>query len=165
MTRDEYVKRFAAFVLDSVRGTGLFPSVVMAQALLESSNKFGEPGQSLLARKYNNHFGIKADKSWKGKAVNISTGEVFNGEHVMIKDNFRVYDKPEDGFEDRNRFLIQNPRYTKAGVFKAATPEEQAEALQAAGYATDPTYAKKIKILIATHKLKDLDRIAEVAKN
>ena len=66
MTRKEYVQKYRDVVLEAVKGTGLFPSLMMTQAILESSDKNGVPGNSSLARLYNNHFGIKADKSWIG---------------------------------------------------------------------------------------------------
>jgi flagellum-specific peptidoglycan hydrolase FlgJ len=160
MTRGEYIKKFAKVVIDSVNGTGLFPSVMMAQAILESSNKYGNVGGSTLARDYNNHFGIKADRSWKGKKVNLQTREVFNNRDEMIGDFFRVYDDPAKSFKDRNEFLVKNSNYQRAGVFLAQTPEAQAEALQRAGYATDPRYANMIKALISMYKLKELDEMA-----
>jgi flagellum-specific peptidoglycan hydrolase FlgJ len=160
MTRKEYIQKFAKTVISSVKGTGLFPSVMMAQAILESSNKYGNAGGSTLAKDYNNHFGIKADRSWKGKKVNIQTREVFKGHEVMIGDYFRVYDNPERSFSDRNEFLVKNSNYARAGVFLALTPEAQAEALQRAGYATDPKYANMIKALISMYNLKELDEMA-----
>jgi flagellum-specific peptidoglycan hydrolase FlgJ len=159
MTREEYIKKFTPAVINSVKGTGLFPSLMMAQAILESSDKNGIPGASTLARLYNNHFGIKADKSWKGKKVNLLTREVFSGEDAMIDDAFRVYDNPEHSFRDRNEFLLKNSNYRKAGVFTASTPEAQAEALQKARYATDPKYASILKALILKHNLKVLDTL------
>lgn len=161
MTREEYIAKFKEVVIDSVKGTGLFPSVMMAQAILESANKYGQPGASELASEYNNHFGIKADSKWKGKKVNLKTREVYDGKSVMEGHFFRVYENPALSFKDRNQFLIANPRYRKAGVFTASTPEGQAEALHKAGYATDPAYAQLIKFLIKKYKLKELDREAK----
>lgn len=126
---------------------------MIAQAIIESGN-----GNSVLARDYNNHFGIKADRSWKGRLVRLNTREVFKGRSTYITDGFRVYDTLEDGFQDRNKFLEVNPRYTKAGVFDARTPEEQCEAFQRAGYATDPNYAKLlIAVVNGSGRLKRFD--------
>ena len=158
-TRLEYIKRFANATINAAKGTGLFPSLFMAQAILESGN-----GQSTLAKKYNNHFGIKATKSWKGKVINMKTREVFDGNEVYIKDGFRWYNNPESSFKDRVRFLKQNPRYTKYGVFTAKTPEEQADALQRAGYATAPNYASTLKWIINKYNLKLLDIVTQKKK-
>ncbi|HBS85682.1 MAG TPA: hypothetical protein DEA97_03945 [Bacteroidales bacterium] len=153
--RSEYIKKYTPAVVRAARGTGLFPSLFMAQAILESGN-----GQSLLARDYNNHFGIKSTPDWKGKVVRMSTREVFNGKDVYIKDGFRWYKNPIDSFKDRVKFLQENKRYKKHGVFDAKTPEEQADALQRAGYATDPSYASILKWMIGTYNLKELDGMA-----
>ena len=61
---------------------------------------------------------------------------------------FRVYSSPFASFRDHVKFLQTNPRYTKAGVFKATTPQDQFKALQAAGYATDPSYSDKLITLL-----------------
>lgn len=158
MTRQEYIDQFKDVVKEAVKGTGLFPSLMMAQAILESSDVRGVPGNSTLARVYNNHFGVKADASWKGKKVSLITHEVYDGASVIIGDFFRVYEEPTQSFKDRVMFLKKNIRYTKAGVFNAPTPEKQAEALKEAGYATDPKYAIKLQSLIIKHNLQDLDQ-------
>lgn len=133
-------------------GTGLFPSVLIAQAALESGW-----GQSELSKVANNLFGVKAGNAWKGRSVVMPTREVVKGESKMVNGRFRAYDDAKDSIADRNQFLKENPRYSKAGVFSAKTPEEQAIALQAAGYATDPGYAKSIISLINKHGLKRFD--------
>lgn len=150
--RAEYIQKYTQAVVNAAKGTGLFPSLFMAQAILESGN-----GQSSLARKYNNHFGIKASKGWKGKVVDMKTREVFNGQDVYIKDGFRWYNDPWDSFRDRVAFLKKNKTYANHGVFTAKTPEEQADALQRAGYATAPNYASVLKKMIRDYNLKALD--------
>ncbi len=159
MTRQQYIERFKQTIAEAAKGTGLFPSLMMAQAILESSDIKGVPGNSTLARIYNNHFGIKADKSWAGKKVSLVTREVFDGKTVMMGDFFRVYEDAAQSFKDRVSFLKKNQRYTQAGVFSAKTPEQQADALQAAGYATDPNYAAVLKSLIKNLNLHELDKV------
>jgi flagellum-specific peptidoglycan hydrolase FlgJ len=161
MTRQEYIKYYGGAVIDSVRGTTLFPSVKMAQAILESSSSTGDAGGSTLAKVYNNHFGIKANAFWRGKKVNLKTREVISGKDVVIGDYFRVYDNAGQSFKDHTKFLQQNQNYARHGVFTAATPEEQADALQEAGYATDPKYASTLKSLIKALNLKSLDELAK----
>ena len=55
----EYAEKPAAFAMEQMRRYGIPASVILAQGILESSN-----GQSQLARKENNHFGIKATNTW-----------------------------------------------------------------------------------------------------
>ncbi|PZR20407.1 MAG: peptidoglycan hydrolase, partial [Azospira oryzae] len=58
---------------------------------------------------------------------------------------------------DRIEFLKKNQRYAKAGVFTAKSPEDQADALKLAKYATDPNYNTVLKNLISRLNLEDLD--------
>lgn len=150
LTRSQYVNTFKDAVIKASKGTSLFPSVAMAQGILESNN-----GNSGLAKKANNHFGIKADESWRGKKMNFPTREVINGKDVMIDAYFRAYDNPVDSFIDHVRFLKSFKRYNN--VFTAKTPEQQAVEIQKAGYATDPNYAKLLISIINSNNLKSLD--------
>lgn len=150
MEKQEFIEKYTPVVLQATSGTRLFPSVMMAQAALESGW-----GRSKLASLYNNLFGIKADPSWKGEKVVLSTGEYLQGIWQNVKDAFRVYSDPVLSFRDRVKFLEENPRYR--AVFEAQTPEEQARALQNAGYATDPKYATKLIATIHANEFKELD--------
>ncbi len=148
-TRDEFVKKYSPFVNKITQGTGLLTGTVLGQAILESSGKHNTGGQwkvggSKLSQEANNFFGIKADKSWKGKVYNIKTREVYSGKDTFVNDDFRKYDSVEDSIKDHLDFLMKNPRYKNAGVFQAKTVPEQAAAIKKAGYATDPNYAKVV---------------------
>jgi flagellum-specific peptidoglycan hydrolase FlgJ len=157
MNRSEFIETFAPVVKHVAKGTNLFPSLFMAQAILESSDSKGIPGNSGLAKNHNNFFGIKVSKDWKGRKIIMKTREVLNGKSVMVDAPFRKYDTPEQSFSDRVKFLQDNKRYAKAGVFTAKTPYAQAEAFQKAGYATDPDYAKILQGLINKYSLYTLD--------
>lgn len=155
LTREQYIEKYYGEVIQATRGSKIFPEVAIMQGALESGN-----GNSTLASKYNNHFGIKADSSWKGEKVFLPTKEVRNGITVIENEPFRVYNTVKDSFRDYAKFLQENPRYTKAGVFKAKTPQEQADALQRAGYATAPYYAQSLKTMIS----RNMDDLIEIAK-
>ena len=144
VSRNEFVIKYYPFVKNITSGTGIYIETLLAQAILESQGKVNGVylvGGSLLAKNYNNLFGIKASSGWKGAAVNLKTREVFANQSVTITDTFRVYNSPEDSMKDYVTFLKVNPRYTKAGVFEAKSYKDQAAALQKGGYATDPNYA------------------------
>ncbi|MBA2611307.1 MAG: glucosaminidase domain-containing protein [Bacteroidetes bacterium] len=152
----DFIKRNAADVIRSVQNTSLFPSVKTAQMIIESSGKdangkFGI-GKGLAVRKANNYFGIKADSRWKGKKIALSTPR--DGKPISY---FRVYAAPLDSLKDHTHFLMVNTRYKANGVFAAKTPEQQAEALQRAGYSESPNYSKVLRGLISTYHLKELD--------
>lgn len=151
LTRGEFIDIFGPYA-KATKSTGLFPSVAMAQAILESGN-----GNSSLTREAFNLFGIKADSSWTGPFVTKQTREVIDGKTVYVNAKFRAYENPGESFVDRGNFLRQFSRYRNAGVFTAPTPEAQAIALQNAGYATDPVYAELLIKLINQNNLKKFD--------
>lgn len=148
MTRKEFAQYYGEAVKELAAGSGIIPALVISQAILESSGKVNGkylPGQSKLSKEANNFFGIKANKSWKGDIYTIDTKEqTKDGKIYTIKANFRKYDNPIDSFRDYIVFLIENSRYTKAGLFNAKNVKDQAQALQRAGYATDTKYADLI---------------------
>jgi hypothetical protein len=159
LTRQQYIDTVAPLAVAArSEYPELFPSLAIAQAILESGN-----GRSELARTYNNHFGIKAGIGWTGKVVSLKTKEVYDGNDVIITDGFRVYDSVVDSFRDRNAFLKANPRYRRHGVFSAPTPDLQARALKLAGYATDPEYADKLVSIIRRNGLERYDRLPDTA--
>jgi flagellum-specific peptidoglycan hydrolase FlgJ len=150
--QQSFIEKHKQAAIRSTFGKALFPSIVMAQAIIESGW-----GESKLASSHNNYFGIKADKGWKGDKVSFPTKEFLNGKWITKNQYFRAYPDTLTGWKDRNSFLEVNPRYTTNGVFSASTPEKQAEALKKAGYATDPEYPKKLISIIERYNLKELD--------
>lgn len=144
MTREQFIKTNYDTARSVTNGTGIFPDTLMAQAIVESQGIVGGdyyPGESLLAKKYNNFFGIKNSAGWKGATVTLKTGEYIDGRRVVVPGTFRVYPSFAESAKDYVNFLKTNPRYKSAGVFTASNAEEQAQRLQDAGYATDPRYA------------------------
>lgn len=130
-------------------GTGIFPEVLLSQAIIESAKNGKMPG-TMLAAKHNNYFGIKAGKSWKGATVNMKTGEFTKaGDYYTMADSFRKYNSPAESFADYVK-LLHNKRY--AAALEATTPRAQAAALQAAGYSTNPDYSKIVSALAESIK-------------
>lgn len=115
--------------------------VATAQAILES-NLLKKP--SGLAQN-NNLFGIKG----KGTAgsVNMPTHEYVNGKNIKVNAGFAKNATLEDSFT-QHRDLMNKPRYE--AVRNAKTFDEAVDALQKAGYATDPNYAKMLKDIYKT---------------
>lgn len=145
--KDEAIKNYKEYKI--------LPSITIAQAILESSW-----GESDLAQIYNNLFGIKADSSWKGESVLLETFEFYD---TKIEDKFRVYSNKNQSIKDHAKFLVDNQRYKKYGVFEAKTYIEQANALQNAGYSTaednsgQKRYAKDLIELIRQYNLQLID--------
>ncbi|MDH4419096.1 flagellar assembly peptidoglycan hydrolase FlgJ [Acidovorax sp. HMWF029] len=92
-----------------------------------------------------NLFGIKAGKGWTGKVAEITTTEYINGKAQKVTAKFRAYDSYEDSFRDYARLIKESPRYEQAeSVAQSGSAMAYASALQKAGYATDPDYARKL---------------------
>ncbi|CEN77578.1 glycoside hydrolase family 73 protein [Paraclostridium sordellii] len=139
----------------------VLPSITIAQGILESGW-----GKSKLAKDYNNLFGIKADRYWKGDYVVLETREFQNN---TINGKFRKYEKAGDSISDHAKFLAENNRYEKSGVFDANTYIHQAKALQNGGYSTDTNekgekvYAQRLIEIIRQYNLQIID--SEVQTN
>jgi flagellar protein FlgJ len=146
--------------------SGIPHQLIVAQAALESGWGQREIPAADGSPSYN-LFGIKAGSNWDGPVTEITTTEFEQGTAKKIKARFRVYGSYMEALGDYARLLTKNPRY--ADVAAARTPEQAAQALQQAGYATDPQYAKKLVSVIQqmknageqvakayTHDLKDL---------
>ncbi|WP_046003951.1 flagellar assembly peptidoglycan hydrolase FlgJ [Pseudoalteromonas rubra] len=122
---------------------GLNPAVMVAQAALETGW-----GKHIIARQDGessfNLFNIKADKRWQGDSASKMTLEFEQGLPVKKQANFRAYDSLKESINDYVDFLQTNPRYQEA-LTKTDNPDQYLDALQQAGYATDPDYAEKIK--------------------
>lgn len=132
---------------------GVLPSIILGQASLES-----DWGNSQLAAKYNNLFGIKA--SGDQDKVTLETQEFVNEEWITIQGDFRVYSSWEESMRDHALLFVNGVSWDAAlyaGVLSAQNYQEAAAALQAAGYATDPGYAAKIIEVIEAHQLNQYD--------
>jgi len=151
MTPTAFISKYSPVALAATKGTNIFPSVQMAQAILESGW-----GTSRMTQ-YNNIFNIKTH-GWKGESYCFTTDEFIDGVQDWGNHCFRVYNSTVDSFKDHIKFLKENPRYTKNGVFSANTPEAQAWALQKAGFATHPQYAELLIEVINKYDLKKLDQ-------
>ncbi|NND54292.1 MAG: flagellar assembly peptidoglycan hydrolase FlgJ [Gammaproteobacteria bacterium] len=144
--RDEFVRDLLPHAEKAAETLGVDPRVLVAQAALETG--WGQhvirDGNGLSS---NNLFGIKATGRWKGQHLSIPTLEYENGVAQRLRENFRVYDDLAEGFADYVNLISGSERYTEA-VRKAGEPEAYLDALQEAGYATDPNYANKIKAIL-----------------
>jgi len=136
-----FISRMMAPAMAVARLSGIPHQLIIAQAALESGwgkreilTEDGKPSHNL--------FGVKATAGWQGETTEITTTEYENGVAQKIKDKFKVYSSYAEALEDYTSLISRNPRYKN--VVKSETPEIAAKALQSAGYATDPAYAKKL---------------------
>jgi flagellum-specific peptidoglycan hydrolase FlgJ len=147
MNTSDFISLIASIAMSDQYRTGVLASITIAQAILESAAGRSAPG--------NNLFGIK------GKGQQLETKEFVNGEWITIKDGFRVYDSWRASVRDHSDFLVENNRYARSGFFercKELDYKGAAQALQNAGYATDPQYASKLIQIIESNELWKYDK-------
>ena len=151
--KKDFIKKVAPVAQKVDKGTKLLPSVTIAQACLESNY-----GQSDLAQKYNNLFGVKGTS--KTTSAVMTTKEYTNGKWVTVKARFQIYDSYEASIRAHNRLFQEGTTWNKnqyKDVLNAKNYPEQAKALVTDGYATDPDYATKLTNLIEQFNLNQYD--------
>lgn len=132
----------------------ILPSITIGQAILES-----DWGNSTLSKNYYNLFGIKANHK-KDAYVILKTKEYKNNKPYIKKAKFKRYNNYNESIEDHSKLLKYGTSWNSkqyrevidAGHFKQAALK-----LQTSGYATDPSYTKKLINLIRKYKLYQLD--------
>lgn len=139
----DYISKYAPIAILNMQEHGIPASITLAQAVLESG-----AGQGELARKSNNHFGIKCHSDWEGERVYHDDDKK--------QECFRKYKTPEQSFEDHSKFLMKD-RYKKLFDLDIRDYKGWAKGLKECGYATDPNYAKRLVELIELYQLYNYD--------
>ena len=143
-SREDFFTAFAPLAQAVGKKYDLYPSVILAQAAVESN--FGE---SELSKHYNNYFGIK------GKGVVLPTMEMEGEEEKMVQDGFRTYSSARESFYDYGKLIAKAPRYES--VRRAESAEAYARALHPAGYSTNPHYGDILIRTMEAYNLKSYD--------
>ncbi len=141
----EYIRTFSEIAQFEMKAYGIPASITLAQGLLESGFGRGE-----LAKKTNNHFGIKCHTGWKGDYDFHDDDE--RGEC------FRKYNHPMYSYRDHSIFLANRSRYAFLFDLPPNDYKRWAKGLRQAGYATDKRYPQKLIQLIEQHRLHRFDR-------
>ncbi|MBY0455548.1 MAG: flagellar assembly peptidoglycan hydrolase FlgJ [Burkholderiaceae bacterium] len=140
--RDDFVQFHEAAAERVAKESGIPASFMLGQAGHETGWGKSEIRNADGSNSFN-LFGIKASKGWTGKVAEITTTEYIDGAPRKVSAKFRAYDSFEDSFRDYARLINQSPRYEQARA-QTSSVEGYATALQKAGYATDPAYARKL---------------------
>jgi arabinogalactan endo-1,4-beta-galactosidase len=129
------------------RRYNLYPSLMMAQAALESGY-----GDSTLTKNAHNLFGVKY--SGQGSYVTMPTIEYYNGHKYFVAAKFQAYSSYYDSLE-RYAQLIANSFYNSNRTHSAnvATAAKNLYHGKYGSYATDPQYADKIINMINLYGL------------
>jgi flagellar protein FlgJ len=149
-TREEFVQGILPQAQAAGRRLGVDPLSIIAHAALETGWGRSVPTDAA-GRPSFNLFGIKSGSGWKGESAVANTREFERGEMRSVQAAFRSYESPAQSVEDYANFLGTRSRYAQVrntGSDVAAF----ATALQRAGYATDPDYAKKLQAVASELK-------------
>ena len=147
----KFIEYIAPIMLSEARKRGYnIVSTSIAQAVVE-----GAAGTSTLAKVHHNHFGMKAQKGYKGEYVRMRTKEEYQqGQFVTIYANFRKYPNDESGIQGYYDFL-QYKRY--ANLKYAKDYKQFAEYIRADGWATSFTYRDNLIEKVERYNLTRFD--------
>lgn len=156
MSQEEFINKIAPIAQDIADEYGLYASVMIAQATLESDS-----GNSDLASYPNyNLFGMKG--KYLGNSVTYPTQEDDGeGNMTTIEAKFRKYPSYEASMTDYAKLLVNgtswnNEYYKKAFVSNTKTYKDATKALTGK-YATDSQYNVKLNAMIEHFKLNAYD--------
>lgn len=140
---EEYIDTWKDVAIQHMRSHKIPASIILAQGILESGF-----GNSTLAKRANNHFGIKCH-DWKGRKFYQDDDE---------KDEcFRKYADASQSFQDHSEFLTSRSRYASLFELKITDYKGWAKGLKKAGYATNPKYANRLIDIIERYNLDQYD--------
>lgn len=144
---EAYIAQYRELAIAEMKRTGVPAAITLAQGIHESG-----AGQSDLASRSNNHFGIKCKSNWTGESVrhdDDARGECF-----------RKYPSVEDSYRDHSDFLKNGARYASLFSLDPTDYAGWAHGLKKAGYATNPKYPQ---VLIGLVELYDLQQYTLLA--
>jgi hypothetical protein len=151
MTRDMYFETYKELAIKEMHRSGVPASITLAQGALESGN-----GNSRLARRANNHFGIKCHDDWNGKTIHHNDDEK--------NECFRKYNTVEDSYRDHSDYLRSIQRYAFLFELEPTDYKGWAKGLKKAGYATNNSYAESLIRIIEQYDLYRFDTAQETGR-
>ena len=144
ISRKEYIEKYSSLAVKQMHQYKIPASITLVQGILESNN-----GNSRLAVKANNHFGIKCH-GWEGKKIFADDDKK--------NECFRNYKNVLESFVDHSLFLNKYSRYEFLFDYKITDYKSWAKGLKKAGYATNSKYPELLIKIIEENKLYQFDR-------
>ena len=151
ITVEEYIDTYKNIAVKKMKEYHIPASITLAQGILESGG-----GNSELARKAKNHFGIKCHKGWTGKTYHVDDDK----KHEC----FRKYKNPEESYRDHSLFLTTRGRYASLFELEITDYQGWAYGLKQAGYATNPRYPQLLIRIIEENRLYQYDQTGRKRK-
>ena len=151
---EAFVQWAASYARETKATDGVPAAVTIAQAILESGW-----GRSGLTEDGNSYFGMKCFDSPGSNASGCrpyATQECVGPSCYATDASFRVYDSPLASFSDHAHSIASLPRYQAAFAY-SSDPDRFAGSIADAGYATSPTYAQDLIMLMHEYDLYRFD--------
>ncbi len=140
--QQDFVNRMLPFATQASQASGVPLQLMLGQAALESGWGNREIRMADGSNSFN-LFGIKANVGWSGKVAEVMTTEYRSGVAYKQVEKFRAYSSYAEAFQDYASLISNNPRYADV-LQQRGDVAGMAQAIQKAGYATDPKYADKL---------------------
>lgn len=174
----DYVEQYRDLAELEMKRSKIPASITLAQGILETN-----AGQSVLATKGNNHFGIKCRARPGFRRDGVIDNRDFSAHSLAVNcmqmkddydwDRFEVYPSARESFR-RHTLLLQEPRYNwmlrqyeVGGIYpisKTIFGQDRVPyyaawcvGLKQSGYATARLYAEKLTLIIETYQLWRID--------
>lgn len=141
-TAESYIEKYKETAIQLMEERGIPASIILAVAMHESAN-----GTSVLARKLNNHFGIKG-----------VGGSYYFKKDKKVKSSYKKFGAVADAYRDFTRVLSERKAFRHlAENFSHYDYKGWARGMQKSGYAHSKTWSSQIMAIIRKYQLHDFD--------
>lgn len=141
-TSQSYIEQFKADAISIMRETGIPASIILGIAMHESGN-----GNSNIAQKLNNQFGIKGN-----------TGSVYFKNKKKVRSAYKRYDSIMDSFADFARIItLRRDRGAISAELTETDYEKWVKGIQRSGYASSKKWGAQVLAIIRKYELNELD--------
>lgn len=144
-----YINQYSNEAINQMIEYKIPASVILAQAIFESGS-----GNSILAKRSNNHFGIKCHTTWGGDTIRKSDDS--------LNECFRSYKNINDSYTDHSLFLKSRTRYKFLFALPVNDYKGWCYGLKSSGYATYAYYPEVLIKIIEQYGLHEFDRTEQL---
>lgn len=139
---ESYIENYKDAAIRIMEERGIPASIILAVAMHESAN-----GTSTLARKLNNHFGIKG-----------AGGSYYRKKNKKVRSAYKKYGAVADAYEDFARLVCERKAFRHlAENLSHYDYMGWARGIQRCGYAHSNTWSSQVMAIIRKYQLNDFD--------
>ncbi len=149
-TSQSYIDQFKDNAISIMNETGIPASIILAVAMHESGN-----GNSTIAKKLNNQFGIKGNSK-----------VVYYKKKKKVRTYYKKYDSVLESFQDFARIMTERKQFAHlTEKFSQYDYKNWAKGIQRSGYCSSKRWASQVMGIINRYNLDDLDKAPEPAND